>query len=359
MKKYILIIAITALCIGKINSQVITVPDDNLTLSGTQTGNNEHKALNTIESTQVINSGNTTYTAGDEIILNPGFEVKLGAEFEAIIDDLDNENNLTLMTYNLSTETAFSHYEMHAKVIKACNPDVVAVQEVAWDWGYRHLRDSTGYKATRKCTRGWDHLFTVMLWKPELGTPTINKKRIRISTPILPIRYNAYIIAEFTDFCFIATHIDPVDKDTVMSSILNHDVVKNCKNAGKPIYFAGDMNMEPHDEAMMGTPNSPGTLNNAGFEVLNDTDTCEVKTPNCTYYKYWTSHGRFLKDLILECNTNPKRKIIERGIPLTILENLGWKFLGDSNHHPDHYPYYHPTDYNSDHFPYVVKVKIK
>ena len=135
--------------------------------------------------------------------------------------------------------------------------------------------------------------------------------------------------------------------------MLKEDIIKNTQ---KPIYFAGDFNMEPdHTEIK-------DTLKNAGFEVLNDITECKdlVIGDDCPEkYTYWTGYDRCLIDLVLECNINPKRKVIERGVPLTILENLGWKFRGDSNLYPDNYPYYHPTDYDSDHFPYVVKVKIK
>ena len=353
MKKYILITAITALCIGKINSQVID--PTNLPLSGTQTGDNEYKAVN-IQSTQVINSGKTTYTAGNSVVLNPGFEVELGAEFEIIMDD-DALNHLTLMTYNLSTNTQAKYYNMHAKVIKACNPDVVAIQELAWKRNFNRIKDSTGYEGTKRCTRGVENLHIAMFWKPELGTPKISKKRMLITQYDGHIRYQAYIIAEFEDFCFIATHISATDKDELINSMLNHEEVIKIKNAGKPIYFAGDMNLEPDDPAMMGKPDSPGTLKNAGFEVLNDM----TKKENCneeeeiSCYKYTTSDGGWLKDLILECSINPKRKIIERGIPYAILNNLGWKFSRDT----DYYHLYDTVNYNSDHFPYVVKVKIK
>jgi len=355
--KIISIIVITVLCLGKANSQIITVPD-NLSLSGTVTGNNTYEATGTIQSTQVISSGKTTYTAGDEVVLDDGFEVASGAEFEIIMDNFDDANHLTIMTYNLSTGTSIAAYNMHAEVIKACNPDVVAVQEVAWLCNYDRLKNKTGYKAARKCTRGWDHLYTVLMWKPSLGKPIdIVRERIKQTKYDEFIRYQAYIIAEFQDFCFIATHIHAPDKDTIINAILNENIVQSCISAGKPIYFAGDMNFEPNDTVVT------GTLKNAGFEVLNDQTPCETNEPdtvNCKNYKYWTSHGRWLKDLILECNTNPKRKIIERGIPTAILENLDWKFASphDTTGEFINYPLL-STDYNSDHFPYVVKVKIK
>ena len=58
----------------------------NLTLSGTVSGFNVYQATQKITSNQVINSGYTVYKAA-EVELDNDFEVKLGAEFEIIIDD--------------------------------------------------------------------------------------------------------------------------------------------------------------------------------------------------------------------------------------------------------------------------------
>lgn len=57
-----------------------------LNLTGTENGFNEYQARDKITSTQVIEDGVTIYKS-DEIILNGGFEVKLGAEFEMRNDD--------------------------------------------------------------------------------------------------------------------------------------------------------------------------------------------------------------------------------------------------------------------------------
>jgi len=60
----------------------------NRTLSGTVNGFNVYQATQKITSNQVINSGYTVYKA-KEVELGNDFEVKLGAEFEIIIDDND------------------------------------------------------------------------------------------------------------------------------------------------------------------------------------------------------------------------------------------------------------------------------
>ena len=56
------------------------------TLTGTVSGFNVYQATQKITSNQVINSGYTVYKA-KEVELGNDFEVKLGAEFEIIIDD--------------------------------------------------------------------------------------------------------------------------------------------------------------------------------------------------------------------------------------------------------------------------------
>jgi hypothetical protein len=58
-----------------------------LNLSGTLSGFNSYQAKQKIESTQIINSGFTSYEAGTEIELLPGFEVKAGAGLEININN--------------------------------------------------------------------------------------------------------------------------------------------------------------------------------------------------------------------------------------------------------------------------------
>ena len=59
---------------------------NNLTLTGIVSGFNGYHAIQKITSNQVINSDYTIYEAA-EVELGNGFEVKLGAEFEIVIDD--------------------------------------------------------------------------------------------------------------------------------------------------------------------------------------------------------------------------------------------------------------------------------
>ena len=63
-----------------------------LTLSGTKTGFNAYRAVETITSTQEISSGYTTYEARGRIVLAPGFKVQEGARFTASIVSTDCED---------------------------------------------------------------------------------------------------------------------------------------------------------------------------------------------------------------------------------------------------------------------------
>jgi len=65
--------------------QNVIIPN-NLVLSGTINGINYYRAKDNISSTQIINSGTTTYKVS-KVVLSPGFKVELGAKFEIVIDD--------------------------------------------------------------------------------------------------------------------------------------------------------------------------------------------------------------------------------------------------------------------------------
>jgi len=319
MKKILFLIIVTiSLCIGKIHSQVID--PNNLPLSGTQTGNNEYEAQN-IQSTQVINSGKTTYTAGNSVVLKPGFKVELGAKFEIIMDD-DRLNNLTMMTWNLNFPEFVIDHSRHAEVINRVKPDVVALQEVIGRGNFNNLKTLTGMEGEKVwlldwCINGGCYKYGLaILWKPAFGTPTITKKWISI-IGLTTYRTVGYIIAEFEDFCFISTHYPNLtstaieDRVVVTQKILATSVVQNCINSGKPIYIGGDFNEDYRYNSI------PLFVNN-GFEVLNkDTETYPTHNKD--------SDGNYLPadrpcDYIIGYNTYPNHKTIEHSIPEFLFE---------------------------------------
>ena len=67
--------------------QKVTV-QNRFILSDTLTGTHEYYAIQSITSTQLIESGSTDYRAGEEIILLLGFLSTEGAEFSAMIEEV-------------------------------------------------------------------------------------------------------------------------------------------------------------------------------------------------------------------------------------------------------------------------------
>lgn len=342
--KYIFTITtIVVLGIGKIGSQPLPA---NLSLSGTQTGNREYKALSSIESTQTINSGATKYTAGNKIVLKPGFRAKAGSEFRAAIDGI-----LTIMTCNVQ----YRRYSRHAQVILESGADVVAVQEIRGRRKFNVLREETGFKGYMGVALDV-YLYKqgiALLWNEEkVGSP-VSIKTERILTIFDDGDWTrVYIVAEFENFIIIATHLS-TDTDAnkrQVENILNEDVVKNYR---KPVFIAGDLNPRPKGEIPRSSDNyeTISALKAVGFEVLNYRE--ETTDPNSDYRKYHaTNSGGGQPDKILWLNQNPNRGIIDRGVPECLwAEDKPNGYLGGK---------YQAWRFEiSDHLPYVVKVKLK
>ena len=300
------------------------VPDD-LTLTGTATGTNDHRTK-TITSNQVIASGKTDYWAEEEIVLEPGFEVKEGAEFIAGVER-DSVHLVKMMTYNLKGK--HTEYKKHAHVVKYANPDVVAVQEVRGLHKFKILKDSSGYKGKRFCVIG-DYGIGMLWNKAVVGDPIAIKKRLVsvINWANDTDHFRGFLVIEFRDFCFISTHLslDKATRKRMANLILGNKIVKDCVNKKKPVYIAGDMNEQADESAIM-------ILKNNGYKVLNNIDDPTHST------RVTRSHI----DLILEYNMNPHHKTIDR-----------YPLVPEEKRHQWFY-----IDKISDHIPYLVKVKIK
>lgn len=296
---------------------------DNLTLSGMATGTNDHRTK-TITSNQIITSGKTDYWAEEEIVLDPGFEVKSSAEFVAGVER-DSVHLVKMMTYNLlGNNTA---YTKHAQVVKNANPDVVAVQEVRGLINFKTLKEKSGYKGKRFCTIV-DYGIGLLYKSSTTGEPLeVNKILVATNDAWYEI-YRGFIVAEFRDFCFVATHLSLKEdgRRKMVNRILENKIVKDCTKKGKPIYVAGDMNEQAHEPAIT-------ILRNKGYKVLNNIEDSTHST------RVTRSHI----DLILEFNENHYHKTIDR-YPLVPEEKRKQWF---------------EIDKISDHIPYFVKVKVK
>ena len=302
-------------------------PEDE-TLAGTITNNQEKKASN-ITSSQVIVSGKSVYLAEEKVVLEPGFEVKNGAEFHLTVDR-DSFHVVPILTYNLWGKNT-PDYGVHAKYINQSGAAIVSVQEVRGAQRFKTLKEKTGMEGTMCTTINWlvVKYGIGMLWdETKVGSPSrIKKSRTATLLDKDEDTYRGYIMAEFPEFCFIATHFNATDDccKRMTKKIFNEDIFKDCKGK-KPIYIAGDMNNEPGSTAIK-------RFTDEGFRILNDTSSEDHKTV-----------GRHI-DLIMEHNNNQDKgyyKLIERGIPLTEEQKKEWR-----------------NNKVSDHYPYFVKVKMK
>lgn len=315
-----------------------TLVPDEVTLTGTVMENREEKASH-ITSSQVIAGGKTVYLAEEEVVLGPGFEVKSGAEFELTVERA-SFHHVGILTYNLKGIKTL--YTKHAEYIKNSGADIVSVQEVALKAKFKNMKKACGMEG--------DMLPTIyygvnegsalepiaikygigMLWNPDVVGNPIEKSYKTIATPDDPDKKRAYMVAEFKDFCFVATHYSIKEKYRyeMNTSILSNSLVNKCQTSGKPVYIAGDMNSTPGSGVIT-------VLKNHEFEVLNNTEQKDGK-----YIETTVKDGSLI-DLILEYNKNPYHKTIHRGI-LIPEKNREW-FLNNI----------------SDHLPYFVKLKVK
>lgn len=246
-----------------------------------------------------------------------------------------DNGDLIVMTYNLGSR---AHYTELAEVIKNSNADVVAVQEVRGSDQFISLKNKTGMNGNMCITIPglffWDYGIA-LLWKSSMYNPLSMDEVLMLSAfsgnDTDPFR--AYIVAEFYKICIVSTHysLHCFDQWDMTSSILNHNLVTKCKNSGKPIYIAGDLNPTEEDGRY-----SLYKFQLNGFEILNDmTMKADPPGSNNYVYEHATRPGGGMPDFILEYNKNPDKELIYRGIPPGASYTI------------------------SDHLPYRVKVKYK
>ncbi len=353
-------------CFGVVNAQNTTQ-----ILSGKKIGN--YEAANSIQSTQVLSKGTTSYIAGNQIALKPGFHAKAGSEFIATIDN--PSNYLTIMTCNLGPMKYRDRHSDHAKVIKASGADIVSVQEVKGESIFNALRSETGFKGEMCTTMKIENPFgdpfysygIALLWnEAKLGKPlSVTPHKIERKLPSADSdERRAYIVAQWDDFVVIATHLstDVDDNKRMVTAILAEDVVINYN---KPIFIAGDLNPRPKADA---SPRPDGyetktCLQANGFEILNVMHDMQQAGPDypedpytVAHYHLHTTSGKNLPggqvDLILWKNQKPDSRIVGRGVPECLLAE------DKTNDYPG--GQYRSWRFEiSDHHPYVVKVKLK
>ncbi|GAB1414616.1 hypothetical protein MASR2M117_00220 [Paludibacter sp.] len=223
--------------------------------------------------------------------------------------------NITFMTYNLyrdlPSNSQYSRIPDFARVISCCNADVIAIQEVRDISNLSKLKEETGFDGARYNTMLFYGIG--MLWNPALGTPKITTKEINPLSSSTDNEIRAYMIAEFEDFYFIATHFS-LDKNE--QNRMAAEIIAYAKTVNKPVYVGGDFNA---------TANDPSIMNFTGnnFIILNDQ----------TQFTFPVSNPEKQLDMILGFKRISKQHtVISRGIPVFPSEDL--------RNLSDHLPYY-------------------
>jgi len=291
-----------------------------------------------------VNAQIIPYEAETDGYLYSEFEVEASAEFEIQIEkeyckekEKSSGKYLSILTYNIWKNNR--KLTVHADVIKCSGADVVAVQEILGARNFRRLKNLTGLDGQMCVTLNipFFQYGIAMLWRPELGPPMeIENVKIRSSRNDAD-RRRAYIIAEFADFCFVATHFSLYQGDRIRmtDSIINHPITRRCISVGKPVFVAGDINAQPFQPTI-------ARFEEAGFEVLNNTartDEYQTRPSRQLHekrYKDATRASGAMIDLILGHPSG--QEILVRDIPCFPKD---WLMVV------------------SDHFPYRVVVRLK
>lgn len=209
--------------------------------------------------------------------------------------------NITFMTYNLLGNDGLNFQALriskHAQIIATAGADIIAVQEVAGNSNFNSLKDKTGLAGS------WFDISNTgygigVLWKASLGTPKITNVKVDPVSGSTDSESRAFIVTEFPDFCFIATHfsLNAVDRDSMVVKIIQY-----AKAVGKTVFVGGDFNAQPNYRALV-------TLQDSNFKILNI----------LSDYTYPAKAPASLIDMILGYRNNDTDKVytvIKRGIP--------------------------------------------
>jgi endonuclease/exonuclease/phosphatase family metal-dependent hydrolase len=242
---------------------------------------------------------------------------------------------MILLTYNIWTYS--KKFKQHAEVIIGSNADIVALQEVKRFKRFKQLLKDTNLKGTyniipktwwQNWLSGWiiPYYGDALLWNEKVtGKPFIRKRILKTSKADKDYA-RSYIVAEFKDFCFVATHfaLDNENNTMIANAILNDVIVQGCMIINKPVYIAGDFN---------------GHVNqfiNAGFQLCND-------------IRHATKFDGSMIDLIYKNDPQNYHKIIERGVATSFKS----EWLAKDQHNKQE-----QKTKVSDHLPYYVKINL-
>ncbi len=161
-------------------------------------------------------------------------------------------NSVRLATYNThrcegwtqNAGTDRANYNNTAKVISLMDPDVIALQELDKN-GTWHATDQLQELATRTGLRPY-YCKTINYRGGEYGIGILCKEEpLKTESGDLPgTEARKFLLAEFADFIFIATHFCHQEEQNRVQSmeIITNHLTTNYASYTKPIYLAGDLN---------------------------------------------------------------------------------------------------------------------
>ena len=146
-------------------------------------------------------------------------------------------------------EGGLGHLPQCAEVIKAANPDWVAIQEIDRNSLRAGHVDQTAELARLCGMRGY-----FVSKKPErdgeYGLAILSKEEpLNVSKVLMPgsLHTRCLEILEFRDYFVACTHFPLKDEYCVRAA----EIVRvNLEHKGKPVFLAGDFNSRPESEAM-------------------------------------------------------------------------------------------------------------
>lgn len=157
------------------------------------------------------------------------------------------QNTLKLMSYNIKNANGMDNvcnFQRIANVINNTSPDVVAIQEVDSMTNRSGQKYVLGEIAERTQMHGY-FAPAIDYDGGKYGIGLLTKQvPLRLQTLPLPGREEArtLILAEFADYIYCCTHMSLTEEDRMKSLEL---VKAFTSSSTKPLFLAGDMNVEP------------------------------------------------------------------------------------------------------------------
>lgn len=176
---------------------------------------------------------------------------------------------LRIMSYNVRGGLGMDEqrdYERAAEVIRQCQPDICAMQELD-SMTARSGRTDALQEYARRTTLQGTFARAIAFDGGAYGVGLLSRRQPDAVKRIpLPGREEGRVllVAEFPDFVFLATHLSLTEADQVTSIRMLDSVAASYP--GRAVFVAGDMNFMPGS--------APEKAMSRTFRVLSDTTQC-------------------------------------------------------------------------------------